>query len=182
MVRRVREGTMSIASMKVPALLATGIICFAAGIGAGAVGLSIYGDRWGLLPKGKAEREEKEGDKEADNAAPNPAGRGQGRGGMGRGGMGGMGRGGMGRGGMGRGGMGRGGRGGFTPNPKNQLVALVTKLDQLTGKPLALNLNDEQKKTLREQLDSLQKQKELTGEEAEKRFKEILKVIEGEKA
>src|SRR5262249_15583072 len=130
--RLAREGTMSIASMKVPALVATGLICFAVGVGAGAVTLAAVGDRWGLLPKLKSgesgDREEVE--QASARAAASPTGRGQTAGdAMARGARG-AGGGNRGRGGRGGADGGRGrGRGGFTPSPKNQLAALVTKLD-----------------------------------------------------
>jgi hypothetical protein len=62
------------------------------------------------------------------------------------------------------------------------LAALVTKLDQLTAKPLAVNLSDEQKAKLREQLDGLGKEKELSDDEAKKRLTAILEVVKGERA
>jgi len=64
--------------------------------------------------------------------------------------------------------------------PKNQLVMLVTKLDQLTGKPLALRLTEAQRATIHEQLRDLE-QKEVSDEDAENRLKAILEVVKGQK-
>lgn len=90
------------------------------------------------------------------------------------GGMGMMGMGGMG----GMGGM-MGGRG---PNSKSQLVTLVTKLNQLTGKPLALTLSDAQKAQVRELLNGLDQDTTLTQEQAKDRFDALLKTLEDQRA
>jgi hypothetical protein len=73
------------------------------------------------------------------------------------------------------------GTGGRGPSPKNQLASLVTKLDQLTGKPLGLNLTDEQRTKIREQIQGLGDAEDLSDEEAQKRLDALLKIVEGDK-
>lgn len=77
----------------------------------------------------------------------------------------------------GGGGGGRGMGGGRGPNPKTQLVTLVTKLDQLSSKPLHLTLDAEQKKKVDEQLQELDKEKELKAEDAQKRLDALKKLL-----
>jgi hypothetical protein len=104
------------------------------------------------------------------------AGMGGGMGGMG--GMAGMGGGGPG-GGRGGPGGGRGGPGGFGgPNYKQQLANLVTKLDVLTEKPLTIQLSKEQRKEVKELLDGLDKQEELSDDDAEAKFKKLHEILE----
>src|SRR5262249_20811675 len=94
-------------------------------------------------------------------------------------GMGGMG--GMGAGTKKGGGKG-GGKGGFGPNPKTQLTQLVTKLDVLTAKPLAIQLTDEQKAKVREQLKGLDSEEAINDEEAKKRLDALLAALQDHKA
>lgn len=101
------------------------------------------------------------------NPAGGPqAGVGAGGGGGGGGGMGGM--------------MGMMGGGGGS-NSKNQLVALVTKLDQLTGRPLELRLSDDQKATVRDELQGLDEVSILGEEQAKARFDALLKSLENQR-
>jgi hypothetical protein len=74
-----------------------------------------------------------------------------------------------------------GGRGGFGPNPKTQLVQFVTKLDQLTQKPLAVTLDDKQKAEALEQLKGLGDMEELDREDAQKRLDKLLKLLDSQK-
>jgi hypothetical protein len=67
------------------------------------------------------------------------------------------------------------------PSAKNQLANLVVKLDQLTKKPLAVTLDDEQRKKLAKQLDGLDKKEELSDEEAKKRLQAVLEIVKGDK-
>src|SRR6202011_5651723 len=91
--------------------------------------------------------------------------------------------------GGGRGGAGGGGRAGGAPgggrgggpSSKVQLVALVTKLEQLTSKPLSVNLNQEQQEKLREELNGLDNQDELSEDDAKKRLESILEIVKGDK-
>jgi hypothetical protein len=64
--------------------------------------------------------------------------------------------------------------------PKNRLVTLVAKLDQLTGEPLALTLTEGQRAAIREQLRGLD-EKEVPDEDAEKRVTAILEAVKGQK-
>ncbi len=78
----------------------------------------------------------------------------------------------------GMGGMG-GGRG---PSPKNQLASLVSKLDQLSVKPIKLELSDEQKKKIDEQIQGLDKAAELKDEDAKKKLDALLVVVKDQRA
>ncbi len=70
---------------------------------------------------------------------------------------------------------GKGGFGGFgPPSDKAQLVTLVVKLEQLTDKPLTLTLTDAQRSAIREQLQDLSEQEEISDEDAKKRLDAIL--------
>jgi len=164
---------MSLATMKIPVVVAAGLICFAIGVGVGGVGLLAFGDRWidkqrtGTGVQADDETRQKGGT--GGGAAGRP-GRGGPGGPAGRGGRGGPG---------GPGGPGGGRRG---PNPKNQLAALVAKLDQLTGKPLAVTLSAEQQAKLSEQLKGLEKEEKLSEEDAGKRLTAILEIVKGDRA
>ncbi len=85
----------------------------------------------------------------------------------------------------GRGGPGGGGRGMFGgmrgPNSRNDLANLVAKLDLLTRKPLAVNLTDDQKQKVRDQLKGLDEQKELSEDEAKKRLEAILEIVKDQR-
>jgi hypothetical protein len=99
----------------------------------------------------------------------------------GMGGMAGMRGGGMGgmRGGGMRGGGGMGGGGGAIWSPgAMQLADLVNKVDQLTNNSLTVELTDDQKKAIREQLKGLGKsEKALDKDEAQKKLKAMLNVL-----
>jgi hypothetical protein len=80
------------------------------------------------------------------------------------------------------GGMGGGkGKKGGGPNPKNQLVALVVKLDQLSQKPLAVQLTSDQKKKVQEQLAGLDSKDDLDESDAKKRLESLLDVVKDQK-
>jgi hypothetical protein len=91
----------------------------------------------------------------------------------GKGGMGGM------MGGM-MGGKGKGG--GFGPSPKTQLAQLVTKLDVLTAKPLSIELTNDQRTKVREQIKGLASAEELSDDEATKRLNALLELLKDQKA
>ena len=74
------------------------------------------------------------------------------------------------------GGMGGGGR-----SPKRQLTNLVSKLDLLTGKPLAIALSADQKKQVVDQLKGLEDKEELTEEDAQACLKSLLGAFETNK-
>ena len=81
-----------------------------------------------------------------------------------------------------RGRPGVGGRGnGRGPTPKMQLVALVVKLDQLTGKPLTIPLDDAKQAKLRKELAGLEELQDLSDEEAQKRLDSMLVILEKDK-
>ncbi len=82
---------------------------------------------------------------------------------------------------MGGGKMGGGKMGGMATNSKRQLATLVVKLDQLTEKPLAISLSNDQKKKVLEQLTGLEGLKELPEEDAKKRLEAILDVVKTQK-
>jgi hypothetical protein len=142
---------MSLAHLKVPALVSVGLICCVVGIGAGALGHAAFGEFWRKPPQSE----------EGGEAPSSPAI------GMQMPRM------------MGAGMPAMGGRG---PSSKNQLATLVTKIDQLTKKPLVINLTDEKRTKLREQLQGLDKKEELSEVEAKKRLDAILEVVKEDRA
>ena len=60
------------------------------------------------------------------------------------------------------------------PERKSQLASLVAKLDQLTGNTLTVNLGDEQKKAIEEQVRGLAAMEALAEEDAQKRLDALL--------
>ncbi|MFO0843968.1 MAG: hypothetical protein U0797_16480 [Gemmataceae bacterium] len=159
---------MSVLNPRVPAVISMGLICLALGGAAGVAVTQLYGPFF-LEPK-----EVPPSDPGMISMAPPPGAIAamEGRGGM------------MGKGGRNTMAKGFGGKGGPPARPpaRAQLAQLVTKLDQLTEKPLTINLTAEQRAKLAEQLAGLGEEKELSNEEAEKRMKEILEVVKSDKA
>jgi hypothetical protein len=80
---------------------------------------------------------------------------------------------------MGRGGMPGGASG--RPNSKTQLASLVAKLDVLTHAPLEVKLNPEQKKRMREQLDKLDEQENLSEDEAKAKLDVLLDILKDQR-
>ena len=77
---------------------------------------------------------------------------------------------------------GPGGMGGLRgPSPKGQLAQLVSKLDVLTDKPLAVQLTTEQRKQIQEQLNGLADAKDLSDDEAKAKLDKILDVLKDQK-
>jgi hypothetical protein len=168
--------------IKIPAVILGVLLGAAAGFGGGVLAVTYYGyEKPGTSPAA-----------EGGGGGAAPGGMGGGRGGMGgmmgggggmRGGGGGGMRGGGGGGGM-RGGGGRGGPmagGGAGPSSKTQLVALVTKLDLLTSKPLEVKLTDEQKTKIDEKLKGLKEKNDLSEDEAKSILDAILEVVKDDK-
>src|SRR2546423_3735710 len=114
--------------MKVPAIIASSLICLIVGLGIGGLGMMYIGPiklpPWLGGPPDPVAAELPAG-------VPAP----------------------MGMGNMGDKGDKKGGKG---PNPKNQLSNLVAKLDVLTNKPLTVSLDAAEKKQVREQLKGLE--------------------------
>ncbi len=152
---------MALTRLKVPAIIVAGVIGFGVGVGAGVLTLLGLGF---ARPAALAE------DVPAADGQPGPRG--------GPGGMPGGRPGGRGGGGPGMGFMGGFGRG---PNSKNQLATLVAKLDQLTGKPLAVRLDAAQRKQVEQQLKGLDDAKELSEEDAKKRLDTLLDLLKDQK-
>jgi hypothetical protein len=141
--------------MKVPAIIASSLICLVVGLGIGGLGMMYIGPitlpPWlGGPPEPVA----------ADNAqlppgGPPPMGIGKGDKGDKKGGKG--------------------------PNPKNQLSNLVIKLDVLTNKPLTVSLDAAEKKQVREQLKDLEAMDELSEDAAKQRLDALLVVLKDHK-
>jgi hypothetical protein len=127
---------MAVAGPKIPVVVATGILCFAAGAGVGVLAMIGFGYTW-----------QEPGSETPVGPPPGPP--------MNAAAM-------------------------LATRPKNQLVSLVTKLDQLTGKPLALHFTEAQRTTILEQLRDLDK-KEISDEEAQKRLTALLGVVKGQR-
>ena len=154
---------MSVASKNIPVALVTGILGLGLGIGGGIVLANFI------------EKEQKaDADPDPDGnlksmkgppgMGPMPGGKGMPGGGKG----------------APKGDGAGGGRGG--PGPKAQLTTLVTKLDVLTRKPLAVDLTPEQKKQVQEQLAGIDANDALSDDDAKAKLDAILKLVEGHKA
>lgn len=146
---------MQAAQAKVSAVLATGVVCFALGVGAGILGMAFFGEPG--YPRATAQ------------AVPaDMPGGGMGKAGGGPGAPGGPG--------------GAGKAGGFRgPSPKNQLVSLVDKLDLLTQKPLSISLSADQKKQVAERLKGLEALETLADEDAKTRLDALLETLKDHK-
>lgn len=151
---------MASSGTKVPAIIASSVICLALGVGAGIGTMLVFGYHLGAKPA--------DDQAQAQGGAPMGSPGGSMPPGMGAPG---------GSGAAGRGGPG-GGRG---PSPKVQLASLVTKLDQISAKPIKLELNDEQKKKIDEQLHGLDQADELSDEDAKKRLDALLEVVKDQR-
>src|SRR5437773_3006361 len=148
--------------IKLPAVIVSTVSSLAAGVGVGVLAMASYGYHWETRSQANAANPVAEG--------------GRGGPGMMMAGMAGGPQGMKGPGGAP--GAGGGGRG---PSSKSQLASLVAKLDLLTGKPLRLELTDDQKAKIREQLDGLAERDSLGDDEAKTRLETLEKVLEGEK-
>jgi hypothetical protein len=72
------------------------------------------------------------------------------------------------------------GKGKGGPGPKLELMALLTKLDLLTGKHVVLELTAEQKQKIAQQLKGLETQDTVSDDEAEERLNALLAVLKGQ--
>ena len=149
---------MQTAQVKIPAILATGVLCLVTGLGLGILGTTFFG--FPAYPTSV----------EVQEAPGGPPGGAMPKGGGPPGAM-------PKGGGTPGGGMG-GPRG---PNAKTQLVSLVTKLDLLTQKPLTVSLNPEQKKRVAERLKGLESQESLADEDAKARLTALLEILKDQK-
>jgi len=164
---------------QVPIVISTGVICLV--LGAGITGVSMYfmGFR---LPADQPTPEEIQAEAKAQmgkGSDPNTV--------MGKGNMGGK-KGGPPDGAKGMGGLGapgantRGGAGkkggGFAPSSKAQLAMLVAKLDVLTAKPLTLDLTDDQRAKVREELKGLVGEDDLSDDDAKERLDKLLEILQ----
>jgi hypothetical protein len=173
--------------MKVPAIIACSLICLLLGVGIGAVGVQFAG----YIPNfpmwtGKTPEEERgeAGEKGAAGIEAMMKAKGKAPGGPGKGGGGPPGGGGMPgfvANGKGDGKKGGGPGGPKGPSAKAQLSTLVAKLDLLTAKPLQIQLDDEQKKLVQEQLKGLDAMETLSDEEATKRLEGLKEALKDQK-
>jgi hypothetical protein len=67
------------------------------------------------------------------------------------------------------------------PSPTVQLISLVTKLDQLTQKPLTVTLTDDERARLAEQLKGLDGPSPVGDEECKKRLDAILEIVKDDR-
>jgi hypothetical protein len=150
---------------KVSAGILIGLGCLIVGFGAGVLTLSKFGYEWteNLAEKSTAQKAD------ATDAPPIEAGKNDAPKGVAPKAMMPKGGGGM------MGGMSRG------PNSKAQLVSLVTKLSQLTEKPLSITLNEDRKKKVAEQIKDLETLDNLSDDEASKRLKALLDVVKDDR-
>ena len=153
--------------MKVPAILATGIVCLAVGIGLGALGMA-NSDMF--VPKPPEAATPPEGGQGAEHAHARsarwpgwsrrtrqhgPGGRWSGRW------------------------RGPGRRPGA--QRKSQLATLLAKLDLLTKKPLTVTLTDEERTKLAELIKGLGDQDALDDDDAKKRLDAVLEIVKDDK-
>jgi hypothetical protein len=153
--------------MRVPAIIAASVICFALGVGAGILTMQIlatYG-----ITLGEQKTEVVQGSSQGTPLGPPGGGAPGGAPMMGPP----MGPGG----GPGGGPPGGGPGGGRGPSAKTQLASLIAKLDQLSQKPLAVNLTDEQRKKVSEQLAGLGDKDELSEDDAKKRLDALEDIV-----
>ncbi len=144
---------MSVMQAKVPAVIATGVICLLVGGGLGAVIVS--------YAAGKPEQAVAAPADEGGKAAAGPVGMGA-PGGGDKGGD--------------KGAKKGGGKGG--PGPKVQLAQLIGKLDALTRESLHVELTPDQKKQAKEVLAGLDEQEAITDDEAKAKLDALLKLLD----
>jgi hypothetical protein len=77
---------------------------------------------------------------------------------------------------------GAGKKGGFGPTSKALLAMLVAKLDVLTAKPLKVELTDDQRAKVREQLKGLVGEEDLSDDDAKDRLDKLLEILQPQKA
>ncbi len=183
---------MSMANPSVPTIVSTGLICLVLGAGAGVAVTQAFGP---FDFSGKQKDEPTPADPSVDNSSEGKAKRQPMVAGMGGGGGGGEGKGkgkggfGMGGGMMG-GGMGKGGgmmgggmgKSDLSSTPRYQLANLVTVINKLTDKPLAITLTDDQKAQLAEQLANLDTAESINDADARKRLEAILEILKADRA
>lgn len=141
--------------MKVPAIIASSLICLLLGLGIGVLGMTYFGPielpEWlGGRPTPTAAAD--------DGPAPGPPMMPKGMGG--------------------KGGKGGGQKG---PSPKTQLGTLVARLDALTQKPLTISLDADQKKQVATNLKGLDQMDSLSDEDAKKRLDGLLAAVKDHK-
>jgi hypothetical protein len=141
-------------AIRIPAAVAAALSAFAAGVGVGVVVLASFGYQWDKKENPPTSPEAVAGDAGVGPIAMR-----------------------MGMGPPGAGGRGRGGRGGGGPSAKAQLASLVDRLDVLTRKPLAVQLEGDKKKQVLEQLRGLGEKDELSDDEAKAKLEALLKVL-----
>ena len=150
---------MSLSSARVPLAIASGIICLAIGLGAGAAAMMGFGYK-PIGPPTSTSVMGKGSPPAVNTGGPPP---------------------GMFAGGKAGAGGGRGGSFGGTPSSKAQLAALVTKLDQLSQKSLTVELTTEQKKKAHEILKGLADAEDLSDDDAKKRLDDLLELLKDKK-
>ncbi len=166
--------------MKVPAIIASSVICLALGMALGVGAMLLFGENFGYYYDPHAAKAGAAAPGGDDAKARMPAG---GKGGppgfAGKGPPGGKG---GPPGGFGGKGGGKGGKGGFKePSNRAQLANLVNKLDLLARQP-SLKLDDAQKSKVLELLKGLEEPEELADDDAKKRLDGLLEIVEKEKA
>lgn len=173
--------------LRIPSIVVACLCSLLAGLAGGVVLLAAVGYHWeseqvgrerAMIARGENPNPPPPGGGGAPQGGPDlGVGRGApgGGGGGAGGGGGGAGRGAGGRGAGGRGGRGPGGRG---PTPTTQLSTLISKLDQLTDKPLSIPLDDAKREKLRKELAGLEEAKVLSETDALKRLNGVLSVLD----
>jgi len=146
------EFVMSVMQAKVPAVVATGIICLLVGGGLGAVIVaSVTGGKPELAQAAPGDENAK-GPPDAKGMGGPPGAKGAAK---------------------------KGGRGGKGPNPQAQLGQLIGKVDTLTKGTLHVELTPDQKKQIKEQLAGLDEKDAITEDEAKAKLDAIITILAG---
>jgi hypothetical protein len=148
---------MSVSALKVPAIIASSLICLGIGVGVGAVG-AIYLGITDMKAFWRAH--ETPTDEGVIKLEPPKGVKGLG---------------------VPKGGFAAGMAMAKAPSAKVQLNTLVAKLDTLTARPLTVTFSDEQKKKVQEQLHGLATLDELSEDDAKQRLDGLLDVLQDQR-
>jgi hypothetical protein len=169
---------------QVPVVISTGLICLALGAGITVTAMFLLGFE---QPRTEPTPEEIQAEAKAKmGSGADPMGVISGGKMQGKGMKGGPPPGAEGKGGLGAPGAntraGAGKKGGFGLTPKAQLAMLVAKLDVLTARPLKVELSEDQRAKVRDQLKGLVGEDDLSEDDAKDRLDKLLEILQPQKA
>jgi len=167
----------------VPIVISTAVLCLSLGAGIAVVTMFFMGF---TLPADQMTPEEIQAGSRAAMGMGGPNSGGGGGKMQGKGGTGGPPPGSKGMGGIGAPGAStpRSGKksGGFRPTSKSQLAMLIAKLDVLTDKPLRVDLTDDQRTKMRDQLKGLLGEDDLSEDDAKDRVDKLLEILHSQRS